>query len=464
VVKRPYCEEVYPYVRHETIPGCERLRSVGTVSFITLTNFEEPDMALAVAEVRTANRGSAVEGIELSIVMPCLNEVRTVGVCVAKARQALHAAGVAGEVIVADNGSTDGSQDVAAAAGGEVVHVPRRGYGAALQGGIAAARGRFILMGDADDSYDFLQIAGFLDRLRAGDELVMGNRFQGGIRPGAMPWHHRYIGNPVLTGILNLFFRAGVGDAHCGLRAFRKDSYERLGLVTPGMEFASEMVVKATLRGLRISEVPTVLHPDGRGRPPHLRSFRDGWRHLRFLLLFCPLWLFLLPAILLLVVGSGLMVWLTPGPRHVGEVVLDIHTMLLGTLCVIVSYQTLWLGVSSKVFGCRLGILSPDGLTRVVDRWLTVERGLTAGTFVFLGGLAMNVWLVVQWWNVSLGELDVGRTMRGALWGLLGMVVGVQTAYGACFVGLLGLWKPGAQLPPTAARVSRHQPGLLCSE
>lgn len=186
-----------------------------------------------VARTRsTGNGASAVEGIELSIVMPCLNEARTVGVCVAKARQALHAAGVAGEVIVADNGSTDGSQDVAAAAGGEVVHVPRRGYGAALQGGIAAARGRFILMGDADDSYDFLQIAGFLDRLRAGDELVMGNRFRGGIRPGAMPWHHRYIGNPVLTGILNLFFRAGVGDAHCGLRAFRKDSYERLGLVT----------------------------------------------------------------------------------------------------------------------------------------------------------------------------------------------------------------------------------------
>lgn len=380
--------------------------------------------------------------IEVSIVLPCLNEAQTVGRCVSKAIQSLNEMGVVGEVIVADNGSTDGSQQMAARFGAKVVSVAQRGYGAALKGGIAAAQGCYVIMGDADDSYDFTRIESFITRLRAGDELVVGNRFQGGIRPGAMPWHHRYLGNPVLTGILNLFFRAGVGDAHCGLRAFRRDAHGRLNLVTTGMEFASEMVVKAALQGQRISEVPVVLHPDGRGRPPHLRSFRDGWRHLRFLLLLCPLWLFLLPAYLLLAAGGGLMAWLTPGPRHVGGAVLDIHTMLLGTLCAILGYQTLWLGVFSKVFGHRLGLLPPDAITRWVGRWFTVEGGLVVGGGLFAVGLSMNLWLVVQWWNVSLGELEVGRTMRGALWGLLGMVFGVQTAYSTFFIGLLDLWQP----------------------
>ncbi|MDY3554884.1 glycosyltransferase family 2 protein [Gemmata sp. JC717] len=394
--------------------------------------------------------GSAIGGasvipgpeIEVSVVMPCLNEARTVGVCVAKAVRALREMGVSGEVIVADNGSTDGSQQVAAAAGARVVPVARRGYGAALQGGISAAAGRYVVMGDADDSYDFSRIEPFVARLRAGDELVMGNRFRGGIQPGAMPWHHRYVGNPVLTGLLNLFFRAGVRDAHCGLRAFRRDAYARLDLVTTGMEFASEMVVKATLRGLRVGEVPVVLHPDGRDRPPHLRSFRDGWRHLRFLLLFCPLWLFLVPGLALLAAGGGLMVWLTPGPRPVGGVVLDVHTMLLGALCAILGHQTLWLGLYSKVFGHRLGLLPPDVLTRAVDGRVTVERGLVLGGLVFAAGVGTNLWLVARWWGVSLGELDAGRTLRVALWGLSGMVLGVQAAYGAFFLGLLDLWKP----------------------
>lgn len=390
-----------------------------------------------------------LQAIELSIVMPCLNEARTVGVCVSKAVEAMLALGVAGEVIVADNGSTDGSQEIAAKAGARVVAVPRRGYGAALQGGIAAARGHYVVMGDADDSYDFSRIESFVERLRAGDDLVMGNRFRGGIRPGAMPWHHRYLGNPVLTGILNLFFHAGIGDAHCGLRAFRRDAYYRLGLVTPGMEFASEMVVKATLQRLRISEVPVVLHPDGRDRPPHLRSFRDGWRHLRFLLLFCPLWLFLVPALALLMLGGGLMVLLTPGPQAIGRVVFDVHTMLLGSLCLLLGYQTLWLGLYGKVFGCRLGILPPDAFTRAVTGALTIERGLVVGGSIFFAGLLMNLWLVAQWWNVSLGELDVRRTLREALWGLSGMVLGAQTAAGALFIGLLDLWKPGTESSAT---------------
>ena len=229
------------------------------------------------------------KAIEVSVVMPCLNEARTVGRCVAKARAALECLGVGFEIVVADNGSTDGSVQVANAYGARVVHVQRKGYGSALQGGIAAARGKYIIMGDADDSYDFGNLDPFIKRLRAGDELVMGNRFRGGIKPGAMPWLHRYVGNPVLTGILNLLFRTPIHDAHCGLRGFRKDSYERLGLRTPGMEFASEMVVKASLGGQKISEVPTTLSPDGRDRPPHLRSFRDGWRHLKLLLRMTPL-------------------------------------------------------------------------------------------------------------------------------------------------------------------------------
>jgi glycosyltransferase involved in cell wall biosynthesis len=227
---------------------------------------------------------AAPSEIEVSVVMPCLNEARTVATCVNKARLSLQDMGVAGEVIVADNGSTDGSQTLAEKAGARVVNVARKGYGSALQGGIAAAHGKFIIMGDADDSYDFTRLQPFVTRLRQGYDLVMGNRFKGGIKPGAMPWLHRYVGNPILTGILNLLFRTPIKDAHCGLRGFRKDAYERLKLTTPGMEFASEMVVKASLQKQKIGEVPTTLSPDGRDRPPHLRSFRDGWRHLRFLL------------------------------------------------------------------------------------------------------------------------------------------------------------------------------------
>jgi hypothetical protein len=343
---------------------------------------------------------------------------------------------------VADNGSTDGSQAAALAAGAHVVPVASRGYGAALQGGIAAVRGLYVIMGDADDSYDFSRLKEFLERLRAGDELVIGNRFKGGILKGAMPWHHKYIGNPILTGLLNLFFRAGVGDAHCGLRAFRKYSYDRLGLVTQGMEFASEMVVKASLIGLRVSEVPVVLHPDGRNRRPHLRSFRDGWRHLRFLLLFSPMWLFLIPASALLFLGLGLMAWLTSGPQRVGGVGLDVHTMLLGALLTMLGYQTLWLGLAAKVLGVRAGLLPQDRFMRAVARWITVEWGITVGGVMFMLGLVLNLWLVREWWEVSLGALEVRYTLRAALWGLVSMVLGGQTAYGALYIGLLSLWTP----------------------
>lgn len=377
--------------------------------------------------------------VEVSVVMPCLNEARTVGRCVAKARDCLDRAGVHGEVIVADNGSTDGSRELARDEGARVVPIARRGYGAALQGGIQAARGKFVIMGDADDSYDFSKLEPFIERLRQGDELVMGNRFKGGIRPGAMPWMHRYIGNPVLSGILNLFFRTPIGDAHCGLRAFRKDSYEKLGLTTPGMEFASEMVVKASLNKQKISEVPIVLHPDGRDRPPHLRSFRDGWRHLRFLLLLCPLWLYMIPSFFLLGSGLALLAWLTGGPRQVGGVVFDIHTMLLGVLGVILGYQTLWMGAYAKIHGWTSGLLPAETFSRRVFTHLNLERGLIFGAGLLLTGIGLNVWLVIQWWGLSLGPLEVQTTFRCALWGFLTMVLGVQTIFGSFFLSMLGM-------------------------
>jgi hypothetical protein len=394
---------------------------------------------LAVQTPPRPPAAAAGDEIELSIVMPCLNEARTVGRCVAKARGALEAMEVRGEVIVADNGSTDGSPEVAHAQGARVVNVARPGYGSALQGGIAAARGKFVVMGDADDSYDFSRLEDFLNRLRWGDDLVLGNRFRGGIRPGAMPWLHRYVGNPLLSGVLNLFFRTPVRDAHCGLRAFRKEAYERLALTTPGMEFASEMVVKACLNRQRVSEVPTVLHPDGRGRPPHLRSFRDGWRHLRFLLLLCPTWLYLVPAGLLLAAGFGLMVWLSPGKQTVGRIGLDVHTMLLGALCVLLGYQTLWLGAYAKIFGWTSGLLPASTISTRAFRHVNLERGLLAGAALLLAGVGLNAAVAVQWYGHDLGALEVQSTLRYALWGLTLLVLGVQTVFGSFFLSMLGM-------------------------
>ncbi len=395
---------------------------------------------------RSTDAIEASKQIEVTVVMPCLNEARTVGICVAKARAALETLGVSGEIIVADNGSNDGSQVIALAHGARVVPVARKGYGAALQGGIAAALGRYIIMGDADDSYDFTNLEPFIARLRQGDDLVMGNRFKGGIAPGAMPWHHKYIGNPVLTGILNLFFHTPIKDAHCGLRGFRKDAYQRLGLTTPGMEFASEMVVKATLHGQKISEVPTTLKPDGRDRPPHLRSFRDGWRHLRFLLLMCPLWLFLIPAALLMAAGMGLMAWLTPGPRQLGGVTFDIHTMLLGTLAILLGYQTLWMWLSAKIHAWTSGILPAKTFNVRLFDYLNLERGLIFGGAALATGIFINAWLFRTWYANAMGPLDVQVTFRYALWGFLLMVLGVQTVFGSFFLSMLGMTEKAREL------------------
>ena len=297
---------------------------------------------------------------ELTVVLPCLNERETVVTCVQKAVAALQKAGIHGEVIVADNGSTDGSVELAQSAGARVVHVDQRGYGNALRGGIHAARGTYVLMADSDDSYDFDHIPRFVEQLRNGSELVMGNRFLGGIRDGAMPPLHRYLGNPVLTAIGRLFFHSPSRDFHCGIRAFRKDSYERMDIRSTGMEFASEMVVKASLLRMKVSEVPTTLSPDGRSHPPHLRTWHDGWRHLRFLLMYSPRWLFLFPGIASIVVGLATCIWLMPGPRRVGNVVFDFHTLAYGFGAILVGFQLLAFAVFTKVFAITEGLLPED--------------------------------------------------------------------------------------------------------
>ena len=393
------------------------------------------------SHITTPPRGSSE--YEVSIVMPCLNEARTVGICIDKAEASLRKIGVKAEFIVADNGSTDGSPEIARGHGARVVHVDRRGYGSALKAGIEAARGDYVIMGDADDSYDFAHLGPFIDRLREGHDLVMGNRFAGGIRPGAMPWIHRYVGNPVLTGILNLFFHSPIHDAHCGLRGFRKDANARLRLQTPGMEFASEMVVKACLHRQRITEVPTTLHPDGRDRPPHLRSFRDGWRHLSFLLLMCPKWLYLIPSILLLGAGLALMAWLTPGPRPVGSVTFDVHTMLLGALWVNLGYQTLWFWAFAKVHGWVSGLLPGETFPVRLFKHLNLERGLLAGAALLAAGVGLNACLAYWWYDAGMGPMDVSVTLRYAVWGSTVMALGAQTIYSSFFLSILGMGNLG---------------------
>src|ERR1700737_3408935 len=289
--------------------------------------------------------------VEVSVVIPCLNEANSLAICVDKAIGAFKSAGLCGEVIVADNGSTDGSIEIAESHGARVVRVAQRGYGAALQAGIAASHGRFVIMGDADDSYDFSEAHKFVLKWREGYDLVMGNRFRGGIRPGAMPWHHKYIGNPGLTALLNLLFRTGIGDSYCGMRGFSRALYDRLGVRSTGMEFAPELIIKAAQIGARITEIPIVLWPDKRGRPPHLRRFRDGWRTFRFFLLYAPNWLFLFPGLSMLFLGLALVFWLLPGPRHLTpRVVLDVHTMVFGVIFTLMGVQIISIGLFAKVF------------------------------------------------------------------------------------------------------------------
>jgi glycosyltransferase involved in cell wall biosynthesis len=376
---------------------------------------------------------------ELSVVMPCLDESATVGACVKKALGAMEQLGIRGEVIVADNGSTDGSQRIAVEHGAKVVPIKLRGYGSALQGGIAAARGQFILMGDADESYDFTQLEGFVGKLREGYDLVMGNRFQGGILPGAMPPLHRYLGNPVLTGIGRLFFKSPVGDFHCGLRAFRKDAIERLELRTLGMEFASEMVVKATAFGLRITEIPTTLSPDRRDRTPHLRTWRDGWRHLRFLLLYSPRWLFLYPGIALFALGIMLSAILLPAPRRVGNIVFDVDTLLFAAMATLIGFQSVVFATFTKTFAISEGLLPEDPRLTRMFRYITLEVGLIVGALLILAGAGAWV-LGLEYWRIrQFGPLDPEKTLRIVIPGVVCFTLGFQVVLSSFFLSVLGM-------------------------
>jgi glycosyltransferase involved in cell wall biosynthesis len=392
-----------------------------------------------VTETALADRTTSVGACELTILMPCLNEARTIGTCIAKAQSFLREHGVNGEVLVADNGSDDGSQQIALGLGARVVAVPQRGYGAALIHGIAAAHGRYVIMGDSDDSYDFTALAPFLEKLREGYDLVMGNRFLGGIKPGAMPPLHRYLGNPVLSAVGRIFFHSPCGDFHCGLRGFRRDAMIALDLQATGMEFASEMVVKSTIHKLRITEVPTTLSPDGRDRPPHLRSWRDGWRHLRFLLLFSPRWLFLYPGAAIAAIGLIGMAWLLPGARQIGDVVLDIHTLAYAALMVNIGVQAMFFWVFAKLYGAREGLVPPDpAFTRVLHA-VSLEACLLIALALFVGGVALGVFALGQWGAGQFGPLAPQETMRLIIPSAAAILLAFQIAYGAFFVGVLDI-------------------------
>lgn len=377
--------------------------------------------------------------MELTILMPCLNEAETIETCVRKARGFLDSRGISGEVVVADNGSTDGSQRLAERCGARVVPIPRRGYGAALLGGIQAARGTFVVMGDGDDSYDFTALDPFLEKLRGGSELVMGNRFLGGIQPNAMPPLHKYLGNPVLTGVGRLFFKSPCGDFHCGLRGFRRESILSLGLTSPGMEFASEMVVKATLHKLRIAEVPTTLARDGRSRPPHLRSWRDGWRHLRFLLLFSPAWLFLYPGLALLLVGAVAMTWLLPEPRAAGGVTLDVNTLVFTAAAIVCGFQATAFYVFAKTFAIRFGLLPDDPLVTRLREILRLEVGLIVGSAMVVLGLALAAYAVGFWTVRSFGQLNPQHSLRIVVPAATLLILGLQIMFSSCLLSILQL-------------------------
>ena len=379
---------------------------------------------------------------ELTILMPCLNEAATVGNCVAKARGFLARAGIVGEVLVADNGSNDGSPALAQGAGAGVVSVEERGYGAALAGGIAAARGRYVIVGDADDSYDFARLEGFVEKLREGYPLVMGNRFRGGIAKGAMPLLHRYLGNPVLSFVGRLLFGARVGDFHCGLRGFDRDAVRSLDLRTRGMEFASELVVKAVLAGWRIAEVPTRLHPDGRGRPPHLRSWRDGWRHLRFLLLFSPRWLFLYPGLALLALGIALTIALYSAPLRFLGAGLDIHSMLYASAGALLGLQLCLFALFARVSAQNAGLLPRHpGLDRLL-LGLTLERGLLLGLAAAACGLLWSAAAFWQWRAAGFGALDPRVVMRDTIPASALMIGGMEIMLASFLLSLLN-WKRG---------------------
>lgn len=376
-------------------------------------------------------------GPELTILMPCLNEAETLAGCIRQAAGFLERSGIDGEILVADNGSTDGSREIALAEGARMVPVAERGYGAALLGGIDAARGRFVIMGDADLSYDFGALLPFVEQLRAGADLVMGNRFRGGIAPGAMPWSHRHLGNPVLSGLGRRFFGIPVGDFHCGLRGFRRDRIRQLGLSTLGMEFASEMVVRSALAGYRIVEVPTTLEKDGRSRPPHLRTWRDGWRHLRFLLIYSPRWVFLYPGLLAILLGLLGIVILFPGELRIGTTRLGVHTFLAACMLVLIGIQGLTFAAVARRYATLQGLLPPSPRYADVLRRLTPDRLVAIGIVLGVLAVAGFAWAFLDWAGGSFGPIRDLGVLRVVALSLTGLVAAVQLWFTAFLAGLM---------------------------
>ena len=380
--------------------------------------------------------------IELTVVMPCLNEAETIGTCISKAMNWMKQNSVSGEVVIGDNGSTDGSQALAEGLGARVIAVPRKGYGSALMGAIEAARGKYVIMGDSDDSYDFANLGPFLEQLRNGYDLVMGNRFKGGIAEGAMPFLHRYLGNPVLSFIGRLFFNCPVRDFHCGLRGFRQDLVTLLDLKTTGMEFASEMVVKSTLFKLKITEVPTTLSKDGRSRPPHLRTWRDGWRHLRFLLIYSPRWLFLYPGIFLMALGLILGILIIQGPLGLFQhVYFDTNTLLYAGAFTIIGFQALTFGVFTRTYAVEAGFLPvKDSLERMISKF-SIEMGLIIGLLIFLAGLSGTFYSLYVWEQSNFGQLDYPKILRVVIPSVVSIIIGLQTVLSSFFLGVLSVNK-----------------------
>jgi glycosyltransferase involved in cell wall biosynthesis len=388
----------------------------------------------------TADDSKANDVLELTILLPCLNEAETIETCIDKAKSYLARSDVRGEVLVADNGSTDGSQQLATAKGARLVQVRDRGYGSALRYGILAARGRYVVIGDADDSYDLSHLELFVARLREGYDIVMGNRFQGGIAPGAMPFLHRYLGNPVLSFLGRLFFGVKVGDFHCGLRAFDRERVQNLNLHTTGMEFASEMLISAAVRSYRICEVPTTLKKDGRSRPPHLRTWHDGWRHLSFLLMLSPRWLFIYPGLALMLAGICIAVVLFPGPVQIADGIrLDIHTFLVGAIAILIGVQNLTCGLIAQRFAVKYQLLPESKRSSRLLSFLTFDRGLIVAVSIFGLGVAGFVWSLLIWASVDFGPLAYPIVLRVLIISLTGIAVGIQLGFTVFLAGILNI-------------------------
>lgn len=379
--------------------------------------------------------------IELSIVMPCLNEAETLAVCINKAQSFFERENISGEVIIADNGSTDGSQKIATDLNARVVNVPQKGYGSALRGGIEAANGKYVIMGDADDSYDFSNLMPYVIKLREGYDLVMGNRFKGGIKKGAMPFLHKYLGNPVLSFIGRLFFKSKIGDFHCGLRGFSKEAYYKMELKTTGMEFASEMIVKSSLKDLKITEVNTILSPDGRSRPPHLNTWRDGWRHLRFLVLYSPNWLFLIPGLLLFIFGIITSSFLLFGTVSIGSVNFGVHTLLFTSGFILIGFQFILFYGLTKVFTVENELLPKSNKYDKLFKLINLEKGLIVGAILVIIGIILSFSAYFDWQAINFGDIENTSTLRSVIPAITLMLLGVQVILFSLFFSILGLKK-----------------------